>query len=71
VLIYDSIIIVLKSDSLPIERIIDAFWSIWFIFGMNESWTNKKSIIKEYIYKMKRRFGIDNNAAILILYIRR
>lgn len=67
VLVYDSTAIVPKSDSLPTGRIMDAFWSIWSTFGMNESWTNEKSVIKEYAHKMKRRFGTDSNAAILIL----
>jgi hypothetical protein len=67
VLVYDSTVIVPKSDSLPTERIMDAFWSIWSTFGMKESWINEKSTVKEYAHEMKRRYGTDSNAAILIL----
>jgi hypothetical protein len=67
VLVYDSTVIVPKSNSLPTGRIMDAFWSIWSTFGMKESWINEKSTVKEYAHEMKRRYGTDSNAAILIL----
>ena len=67
VLVYDSTAIVPKSDSLPTGRIMDAFWSIWSTFGRNTSWMNEKSAVKKYAHEMKRRYGTDSNAAILIL----